>query len=269
MSFVSYRKLLTKSDPHKALVSGGKRRQGRAGWGRITMRHKGGGSKRLQRDVDFVYDKKDIPARIESVEYDPNRSGFIALVVYKDGVRRYVLLPQGVEVGGTIIASEKALIKIGSRLPLKNIPTGTFVYNIELEPKGGAKLVRSAGVFAEVLARDAGFANIKLPSSEVRKIDENAWASIGSVSNPENMLVNYGKAGRNRWKGIRPTVRGSAMNPVDHPYGGGEGRQGRGTRRAKTLWGKPSGKGQKTRNPKRYSNVFIVSRRRVGKKKTA
>src|SRR3989344_2304211 len=267
MSFVSYRDHITSGEPHKSLVKGGKRRQGRAGWGRITMRHKGGGSKRMLRDIDFVYDKHDIPAKIESIEYDPNRSGFISLVVYADGVRRYVLVPQNMKVGASIVTSEKAQIKIGNRLPLKNIPTGTFVYNIELEPRGGAKLVRSAGVFAEVLARDGGFVNVRMPSSEVRKIDENSWATIGSVSNPENMLVNFGKAGRSRWKGIRPTVRGTAMNPVDHPYGGGEGRQGRGTKRAKTRWGKPSGKGQKTRTPKKYSNVFVVSRRKVGKRK--
>ncbi|HEY4483089.1 MAG TPA: 50S ribosomal protein L2 [Candidatus Paceibacterota bacterium] len=269
MSVVHYRSLLSGHAPHKALVTGGKRFQGRATWGRITMRHKGGGHKRNQRDVDFVYDKKDIPARIESVEYDPNRSGFISLVCYADGVRRYVLSPITMKVGDKFSVSEKAAIKVGNRLPLSKIPTGTFVYNIEIEPAGGAKLVRSAGVFAEVLARDGGFVNLRLPSTEVRKVDENSWASIGSVSNPENMLTNFGKAGRSRWKGIRPTVRGSAMNPVDHPYGGGEGRQGRGTKRAKTRWGKPSGKGQKTRHPRKHSNVFIVSRRRVGKKKSA
>jgi len=269
MSVVHYRSLLSGHKPHKALVSGGKRFQGRATWGRITMRHKGGGHKRNQRDVDFVYDKKDIPARIESVEYDPNRSGFISLVCYADGVRRYVLSPITMKVGDKFSVSDKAAIKVGNRLPLSKIPTGTFVYNIEIEPAGGAKLVRSAGVFAEVLARDGGFVNLRLPSSEVRKVDENSWASIGSVSNPENMLTNFGKAGRSRWKGIRPTVRGSAMNPVDHPYGGGEGRQGRGTKRAKTRWGKPSGKGQKTRHPRKHSNVFIVSRRKVGKKRAA
>src|SRR3989338_7337209 len=207
MTGINYREVLSGDRPHKALISGGKRRQGRASWGRITMRHKGGGHKRLFRDVDFVYDKKDIPARIETLEYDPNRSGFVALALYADGERRYVLVPQDMKVGGSFSSSEKAHIKIGNRLPLRNIPTGTFVYNIELEPRGGAKLVRSAGVFAEVLARDGGFVSIKLPSSEVRKIDENSWASIGSVSNPENMLVNFGKAGRSRWKGIRPTVR--------------------------------------------------------------
>ncbi len=265
MTGIDYRKLLTASKPHKALVTGGKRRQGRAGWGRITMRHKGGAHKRLFRDVDFLYNKFDIPAKVESIEYDPNRSGFVSLVCYADGERRYVLSPVSVKVGDKFVVGESVPVVIGNRLPLKNIPTGTFVYNIEMEPKGGAKLVRSAGVFAEVLARDAGFVNIKMPSTEVRKVDENSFATIGSVSNPENMLVKFGKAGRSRWKGIRPTVRGSAMNPVDHPYGGGEGRQGRGTKRAKTRWGKPSGKGQKTRTPKKYSNVFIVSRRKVGK----
>ena len=269
MTGIDYRKLLTESEPHKALVSGGKRRQGRASWGRITMRHKGGAHKRLFRDVDFLYNKFDIPAKIESVEYDPGRSGFVSLVCYTDGERRYVLSPISIKVGDSFVVGENVTIKIGNRLPLKNIPTGTFVYNIELQPKGGSKLARSAGVFAEVLARDGGFVNIKMPSTEVRKVDENSWATIGSVSNPENMLVNYGKAGRSRWKGIRPTVRGTAMNAVDHPYGGGEGRQGRGTKRAKTRWGKPSGKGQKTRTPKKYSNVFVVSRRKVGKRKSA
>ena len=269
MTGIDYRKLLTESKPHKALVSGGKRRQGRASWGRITMRHKGGAHKRLFRDVDFLYNKFDIPAKVESIEYDPNRSGFVSLVCYADGERRYVLSPVTVKVGDKFVVSESAPIKVGNRIPLKNIPTGTFVYNIEFQPKGGSKLVRSAGVYAEVLARDAGFVNIKLPSTEVRKIDENSWATIGSVSNPENILVKFGKAGRSRWKGIRPTVRGSAMNPVDHPYGGGEGRQGRGTKRAKTRWGKPSGKGQKTRSPKKTTNVFIVSRRKVGKNRKA
>ena len=267
MTGIEYRKFLTADEPHKALVHGGKRHMGRAtDSGRISVRHKGGGSKRLWRAVDFVYDKKDMLARIESVEYDPARSGFISLVCYADGERRYVLSPVTTKVGDNFIVSEKAAIAPGNRLPLSKIPTGSFIYNIELQPRGGAKLVRSAGVQAEVLALDAGFVSVRLPSSEIRKIDENCWATIGSVSNPENMLVNFGKAGRSRWNGIRPTVRGSAMNPVDHPYGGGEGRQGRGTRRAKTLWGKPSGKGQKTRSPKKYSNVFIISRRKVGKK---
>ena len=269
MTGIEYRKFLTVDEPHKALVSGGKSMVGRNKFGRISVRHKGGGHKRMFREVDFVYDKKDIPARIETIEYDPNRSGFIALICYADGVRRYILAPEKMAVGDTITSSVKAPIKPGNRLPLSEIPTGTFVFNVEIRPNGGAKLMRSAGVYAEVWARAGGFVNLKMPSSEVRKVDEKSWATIGNVSNPENMLVKFGKAGRSRWKGIRPTVRGTAMNPVDHPYGGGEGRQGRGTRRAKTMWGKPSGKGQKTRTPKKYSNVFIVSRRKVGKRKSA
>lgn len=266
MTVVNYGRLLTASEPHKSLTKGFKRFVGRNRFGRITVRHKGGGHKRLSRAVDFRFDKIGVPARVETIEYDPNRSGFIGLVCYRDGERRYILLPQSVKVGDTVVTSEKAEPKAGNRMPLKNIPLGSFVYNIELQRGGGAKLVRSAGNFAELIALEGGFAHLKLPSTEVRKVHDSAFASIGAVSNEENWLVNVGKAGRNRWLGIRPTVRGSAQNPVDHPYGGGEGRQGRGTRRAKTRWGKPSGKGQKTRHPKKYSNIFVVSRRRVGKK---
>jgi large subunit ribosomal protein L2 len=231
------------------------------------VRHQGGGHKQKFRFVDFVYDKKDIPARVETVEYDPNRSGFIGLLVYQDGERRYALLPKGVRVGHLLLVSEKASVEAGNRLPLGRIPVGTFVYNIELKPGRGAALVRSAGNYAEVIAHDAGYTQIKLPSSEIRRVIETAWASIGEVSNDMHRLTNFGKAGRSRWKGIRPTVRGTAMNPVDHPHGGGEGRQGRGLRRAKSMWGKPTGKGQKSRRSKKYSNVFIVSRRKVGKKR--
>jgi large subunit ribosomal protein L2 len=213
-----------------------------------------------------LYNKKDIPAKITSIEYDPNRSSFIGLVVYKDGEKRYVILPQTVKPGDTFVVSENAELKVGNRLMLKNIPVGTFVYNIEMKAGSGAKIARSAGIFAQVVANADGYTNIKMPSSEVRKVSELAWASVGSVSNEEHHLENYGKAGRSRWKGIRPTVRGTAMNPVDHPYGGGEGRQGRGTRRPKTMWGKVTG-GRKTRTPKKYSNVFIVSRRKTGKNK--
>lgn len=266
MSTVSYRGVLTRSEPLKKLTYGKKRSVGRNSAGRISVRHKGGGHKRLYREIDFLYNKIDVPARIESVEYDPNRSGFIGVLLYQDGDRRYTLLPKSLTVGDTILSSEKADLKPGNRVPLSRIPAGTFVYNIELKRGGGAKLVRSAGNFAEVQGASGGYVNIKLPSSEVRRVNENAWASIGAVSNEEHKLVTIGKAGRSRWMGIRPTVRGSAMNPVDHPYGGGEGRQGRGTRRAKTMWGKPSGKGQKTRRAKKYSNVFIVSRRKVGKR---
>lgn len=263
---VTYRGVLTKTTPEKSLTHGFRRSVGRNSQGRITMRHKGAGHKRLYRDIDFSYNKKDIPATIKSVEYDPNRSAFIGLAFYKDGEKRYVILPKSVKPGDTFLVSEKAELAPGNRLPLKNIPVGTFVYNIELKPGGGSKIARGAGVFAQVVANAEGYTNIKMPSSEVRKVNEESFACIGTVSNEEHHLENYGKAGRSRWKGIRPTVRGTAMNPVDHPYGGGEGRQGRGTKRPKTLWGKVTG-GRKTRHPKKYSDIFIVSRRKVGKGK--
>lgn len=266
MSGIEFRKILTAAEPHKPLTSGVQRAQGRNNRGRITMRHKGGGHKRLLRDIDFSYEKH-VPAKVETVEYDPNRSGFIGLLLYKDGERRYALLPQGVSVGSEILSGEQAPGTPGNRMPLSHVPIGSFVYNVELKPHNGAKLGRAAGTHIEVVARDGGYVDLKMPSSEVRRVLETCWATIGEVSNPENALISIGKAGRSRWLGIRPTVRGSAMNPVDHPYGGGEGRSGRGLRRAKTKWGKPSGKGQKTRTPKKYSNYLIVSRRKVGKRK--
>jgi large subunit ribosomal protein L2 len=267
MTTLPYRELLSTDTPHKPLLEKKKRRGGRNAAGRITVRHQGGGHKRLLRAVDFLYDKKDIPATIETVEYDPFRSAFIGLALYRDGERRYVILPKEVKVGGSFIVSATAPLAPGNRLPLGSIPVGTFVYNIEIRPGAGAALVRSAGNSAEVVAHDAGYAQIKLPSTEIRKISDLAWASVGAVGNEEYNLVVIGKAGRSRWLGTRPTVRGTAMNPVDHPHGGGEGKQGRGLRRAKSKWGKPTGKGQKTRTPKKYSNVFIVSRRKVGKKR--
>jgi len=267
MTTVTYRGVLTASKPKKSLTKGGKRSVGRNNAGRITVRHKGGGHKRLYRDVDFTYNKHDIPAKIETIEYDPNRSGFIALVCYRDGERRYVVVPSSMEVGDEFVVSEKADVKTGNRMLLKNIPSGTFVYNIELKPGAGARIARSAGVHAEVVANDEGYSQVKMPSGEIRKVIETAFASVGTVSNEEYKLRNLGKAGKSRHLGIRPTVRGSAMNPVDHPHGGGEGRQGRGRRRAVSLWGKPTGKGQKTRRAKKYSNKFIVERRKVGKKR--
>ena len=266
-SYVSYKKKLTTRHPHKKLTSGFKRGVGRNSAGRITTRHKGGGHKRRFREIDFKYGKRDIPARVETIEYDPNRSGFIALICYRDGERRYILAPQSIAVGDTILASAEAEIKPGNRLPLSKIPVGTFVYNIEIKPDSGAKIARSAGNHAEVIAHDAGFAQLKMPSSEIRKVSDKGWASIGEVSNEEHKLVVLGKAGRSRHMGIRPTVRGAAMNPVDHPHGGGEGKAGRGHRRARSKWGKPTGKGQRTRKPKKYSNVLIVKRRRVGKRR--
>ncbi len=263
-----YKQLLSgdaKKKP-KSLTKGRAKSGGRNNQGRITMRHIGGGNKKSLRLVDFKFDKKEVPAKVEAVQYDPLRTAFVALVVYKDGERRYIVAQKGMKAGDTFVVSEKADLKAGNRLPLKRIPVGTFVNNVEVHPEGGAKLARAAGNFIEVIANDMGYAFLKMPSSEVRKVSENCWATIGEVSNDQHKLRNEGKAGRNRWKGIRPHVRGSAMNPVDHPHGGGEGRMGRGLRRAKTKWGKPSGKGQKTRAPKKYSNVFIVSRRKVGKK---
>jgi large subunit ribosomal protein L2 len=266
MTTVTFRGKLTTNEPHKALTHGGKRDMGRNSAGRITMRHKGGGHKRLFRDIDFGYAKR-VPAIVETIEYDPSRSGFIGLLKYMDGERRYALLPQSVAVGAKIMTDEHAPATPGNRLPLKAMPVGAFVYNVEIKPGQGGKLGRAAGTHIEVVARDAGYVDLKMPSSEVRKVLETCWATIGEVSNPENKLMNIGKAGRSRWLGIRPTVRGTAMNPVDHPHGGGEGRQGRGLRRAKSKWGKPTGKGQKTRTPKKYSNYLIVSRRKVGKRK--
>ena len=263
-----YRKLLSQGNkPHKPLTKGKKRNVGRNSFGRITMRHRGGGHKRLNRQIDFIQNKFDIPGKIESVEYDPNRTSFISLVCYEDGERRYILTPDEVKVGDKIITSKKAEIKPGNRTMIKNIPVGTQIYNIELKTYGGAKLVRSAGSAGVLLGYDKNFAHLKMPSSEIRKVPATVFASIGSVSNKENRLRVIGKAGRNRWLGKRPTVRGSAMNPVDHPHGGGEGRAGRGRKRAVTKWGKPSGKGQKTRKVKKYSNQSIVRRRKVGKKK--
>ncbi|MEI7719787.1 MAG: 50S ribosomal protein L2 [bacterium] len=265
MTTVTFAGKITATEPHKALTSGGKRDFGRNNAGRITVRHKGGGHKRLLRDVDFGY-KKIVPAVVETVEYDPNRSGFIGLLLYKDGERRYGLLPRSIGVGSPILAGEDVPATPGNRMPLKNIPVGAMIYNVELKPGQGGKMGRSAGTHIELIARDQGYAELKMPSSEIRKVQDTCWATIGEVSNEEHHLRVIGKAGRSRWLGIRPTVRGTAMNPVDHPHGGGEGRQGRGLRRAKTLWGKPSGKGQKTRKPKKYSNKLIVSRRKVGKR---
>ena len=266
MTTVTYRGVLTTNDPHKPLTKGFKRGVGRNAFGRITSPYKGAGHKRSYRDIDFMYDKIDIPAKIQTVEYDPNRSGFICLVAYKDGAKRYVLMPKGTKVGDSFIVSSTAPVQSGNRLPLKNIPVGTFVYNVEVKLRGGSKLVRSAGVFAQVVAHDGGYTSVKLPSTEIRKIVDTCYASVGEVSNDEFRLRNVGKAGRSRNLGRRPKTRAMAKNPVDHPYGGGEGAQPRGTRRPKTKYGKTTG-GHKTRSPKKYSNVHIVSRRVVRKKK--
>ena len=267
MTRIEYKKVLSGHKPTKSLLKGKKSTGGRNSFGRITTRHHGGGHKRKYRAVDFKFDKKNIPATIKTIEYDPNRSAFISLAVYADGEKRYVVVPKNMKVGDTFIVSETAPVKTGNRIPMGNLPVGTFVYNIELQPGKGAAIARSAGNYAEIIAQDAGYTHLKMPSTEVRRVIGTAWASIGEVSNDEHRLVVIGKAGRSRWMGIRPTVRGTVMNPVDHPHGGGEGKQGRGHRRQRTMWGKPAGKGQKTRRPKKYSNVFIVSRRKVGKRK--
>lgn len=267
MTVVSYKEVLTstKNAPLKSLTQGRAQSAGRNNTGRITAHYRGGGNKRTYRDVDFTYNKKDIPAIIESIEYDPFRSGFIALVLFKDGERRYVLAPKGMKKGDEFIVSETAKVKTGNRLPLANIPVGTFIFNVEIKPGAGARLVRSAGNNAEVVAHDAGYTLVKLPSSEIRKILSTAWATIGGVSNDEHRLVTLGKAGRARHMRLRPKTRGSAKNAVDHPHGGGEGRSPRGHKRSRTMQGRPTGKGQKTRRPKKYSNNAIVNRRKPGK----
>ncbi len=270
-SVVEYKKKLTstKSNPHKKLTKGKRSTGGRNSSGRITTHYRGAGNKRTYRLIDFKYDKKEVPAKVESIEYDPNRSGFIALVCYADGERRYILAPQSLKEGAEIIVSEKAKVATGNRLPLSAIPVGTFVYNIEINPEGGAKLARSAGNFAEVVAQDAKHTTLKMPSTEIRKVLNTAWASVGEVSNEEHRLVKIGKAGRARHMGLRPKTRGAARNAVDHPHGGGEGKSPRGHRRQRTKQGRPTGKGQKTRKPKKYSNKMIVSRRKPGRLMTS
>ncbi|MCL4405143.1 MAG: 50S ribosomal protein L2 [Patescibacteria group bacterium] len=233
---------------------------GRNNRGRITVRHQGGGVKRLYREIDFRQFKINVPGKVEALEYDPYRSAFIMRVLYKDGDRRYHLAPEGIKVGDAVLISENAELKVGNRLPLKNIPVGYNVHNIELNPGRGGQIVRSAGSQAQVMAQGSGYTDLKIPSGEVRRVLWANFASIGQVSNPDHILVSMGKAGRSRMKGIRPTVRGSVMNPVDHPYGGGEGKQPRGTKRPKTKWGKVTG-GHKTRKRKKYSARLIVSRR--------
>lgn len=257
---IEYRKFITKKDPEKALTVGFKRHVGRNSAGRITVRHKGGGAKRLYRLVSFMYDKKEVPGRVVAIEYDPNRTAFIALIHYRDGEKRYILAGREMKVGDEIIASNDAEIKSGNAMPLMRMQPGTYVFNIELKPNGGARIVRSAGSTAEVIAQEGDLTTLKMPSKEIRTVPSRSWGTIGSPSNEEHMFVSIGKAGRSRHMGIRPTVRGSAMNPVDHPYGGGEGRQPAGTRRPKNRWGKGT-RGVKTRRQKKYSSIFILERR--------
>jgi large subunit ribosomal protein L2 len=265
-SVIEYKTKLTttNSNPLKGLTKGKRSTGGRNSDGRITTHYRGGGNKRTYRMIDFKYDKLDVPATVETLEYDPNRSGFIALICYADGDRRYILAPQKLKAGDVIIASATAKVKVGNRLPLSAIPVGNYVYNVEINPGAGARLARSAGNYAEVVAQDDTHTTLKMPSSEIRKVQKSAWASIGAVSNEEYRLVSIGKAGRARHMGLRPKTRGAAKNAVDHPHGGGEGRSPRGHRRQRTKQGRPTGKGQKSRSPKKYSNRLIVNRRKPG-----
>ncbi len=252
---------ITKDKPEKTLVRPLKKSGGRNNKGRITSRRRGGGHKRQYRIIDFKRDKFDIPAIVASIEYDPNRSSRIALLHYVDGEKRYIISPYGIKIGDKVMSSKKkAPLKIGNSLPLSEIPSGLFVHNIELVHGKGAQIVRSAGVGAQVLAKDAGMVTLKLPSGEVRVFDQRCMATIGEVGNKSHEMVKLGKAGRSRWLGRRPKVRGVAMNPVDHPMGGGEGKSS-GGRHPTTPWGKPT-KGYKTRQKKKDSDRFITKRRK-------
>ena len=252
---------LHKGGPHEALVERQASRGGRNNVGRVTVRHQGGGHKQRYRLIDFRRDKDGIPAVVERLEYDPNRSAHIALLCYVDGERRYILAPKGVKAGANLQSGISAPIKAGNTLPLRNIPLGTSVHAIELKPGKGAQLARSAGAYAQIVAREGGFATLRLRSGEMRKIHLECRATIGEVGNAEHNLRSLGKAGAKRWRGVRPTVRGVAMNPVDHPHGGGEGRTS-GGRHPVTPWGVPT-KGYKTRSNKRTDKMIV--RRRSAK----
>lgn len=257
---------ITKIAPLKALTAGRHRKVGRNNQGRITGPYRGGGVKRRYRIIDFKQDKFDVPAKVAAIEYDPNRTSRIARLHYADGERRYILAAQDLQVGDSVITSAKAPLRPGNRMMLKNISQGTMVHNVELRPGQGGMLVRSAGSAATVMAIEGNKVQLAMPSSEIRVVPGDAYASIGQLSNQEHSSIKLGKAGRSRWLGRRPKVRGTAKNPVDHPHGGGEGRQGRGTRRPKTAQGKVTG-GRKTRDPKKESSVFIVRRRKKKKRK--
>ena len=251
---------LTKKKPEKSLLKGNHRSKGRNNQGRITIRHKGGGHKRLYRFIDFKRDKYDIEGKVIAIEYDPNRNSNIALIQYNDGEKRYILHPEGLKVGDSIMSGKKSPIRVGNALALADIPLGADIHNIELYPKKGGQIIRSAGTVAKVLARDGDFVVLKFQSKEVRLVRKDCFATIGKIGNSEFYNVTLGKAGRKRWLGIRPTVRGSVMNPVDHPHGGGEGRCPIGKPRPLTPWGKPA-LGVKTRKKKNKSNVFILRSR--------
>jgi len=249
---------ITKKKPEKSLLMPLKKKAGRNNQGRITVRHKGGGHKRRYRIIDFKRDKWGVPAKVAAIEYDPNRSARIALLHYADGEKRYIIWPEGLKVGDTVVAGPDAEIKAGNALPLENIPVGTFIHNIELTPGKGGQLVRAAGMSAQILGRQEDYVQIRLPSGEIRLVHKKCMATVGTVGLAEHELLKLGKAGRARWLGIRPTVRGTAMNPVDHPHGGGEGKTF--GRHPVSPWGQPT-KGYKTRRGAKYSDKFIIKRR--------
>lgn len=254
--------VLTKKEPEKSLIFISKKHAGRNNQGRITVRHRGGGVKQQYRIIDFNQtDKMNMPAKVLALEYDPNRTSFIALVQYEDNEKRYILAPQNLKVGDTVVCSENAPLNSGNRLKLKNIPIGTPIYNIELQPRKGGQIVRSAGISAKLLGCENRYAHIELPSHEIRMVLEDGFASVGVLSRPEHNLVRLGKAGRIKYKDRRPHVRGTAMNPHDHPHGGGEGRTGRGMKYPKTPWGKPAW-GVRTRKKHKYSDKYIIQRRK-------
>ncbi len=253
---------LSKTRPEKSLTSSLHRAKGRNNRGVITCRHRGGGHKRLYRQIDFRRNKYDMSAEVQTIEYDPNRNSRIALVQYEDGEKRYILQPTGLKVGDKIIASAEAPNAIGNSLPLASMPLGVQIHNIEMHPKKGGQLVRSAGGVAQLVAKEGDFVTVRLPSGEVRLLNNQCWATIGQVGNSEVMNLSIGKAGRSRWLGKRPSVRGSVMNPVDHPHGGGEGRCPVGRAQPLTPWGKPA-LGHKTRARKKYSDSLILRRRKV------
>ena len=251
---------ITKREPERSLLAPRRSRAGRNAQGRVTIRHRGGGHKRRLRIVDFRRDKRDIPARVAAIEYDPNRSARLALLFYADGEKRYILAPDGLKVGATVVAGETAEPAVGNALPLARVPLALPVHAVELRPGAGAQIARAAGQTVQLMAREGGYATLRLPSGEIRRVRETCYATIGQVGHIEHMNVSLGKAGRKRWLGIRPTVRGVAMNPVDHPMGGGEGRTSGGGHPV-SPWGQLA-KGKKTRPPKRASNRFIVQRRK-------
>ncbi len=260
---ITDRSELWKGQPEKGLTEGLTKSGGRNNHGRMTARHRGGGHKRRYRMIDWKRDKFDMVGTVERIEYDPNRTAFIALVKYEDGEKRYIVAPQRLSAGDKIVAGEKTDVKPGNAMRMKNMPVGTIIHNIEMKPGKGAQICRSAGTYAQLVGRDQGYAQIKLPSGELRVVRQECMATIGAVSNPDNMNTNKGKAGRSRWLGKRPHTRGVAMNPVDHPLGGGEGKSA-GGRHPVTPWGKPT-MGYKTRKKGKTTDKYIIRRRKSKK----